>query len=275
MLADLQKLLYETAIPVAIEAGNAALSIRDTHLKIEYKTDNSPVSNADIEANAIILSRLASTGIPIISEESEIDVYDERKNFGLYWLVDPIDGTREFVSGGCDFTVNIALIHDASPILGVIYAPAHHTIYFGFENRHAYRASIDERQQLVRARRLPCEKTGTITVVKSKSHKNAETEKLIELITTHFSNTQVISRSSSLKFCLLAEGSADLYLRCRAVNEWDIAAGHAILAAAGGKLINIGNHKSISYNSETMKTPDFAGALNAGLLIQVLSLIKQ
>jgi 3'(2'), 5'-bisphosphate nucleotidase len=195
-----------------------------------HKQDKSPVTDADIAANALIVSKLKAMAphIPIVAEE------DETLNEGghaMFWLVDPLDGTRAFVRGEPEFTVNIGLIRHGQPVFGVIYAPPQDTLYWGEAGKGAFRAIGSGEPQPIHVRPVPAD---GVTVVRSKSHPSPATEAYLNTLKVK----QLISGSSSIKLCMVAEGSADIYPRFGRTMEWDTAAGHAILAAAGGRVEN-------------------------------------
>lgn len=229
----------------------------------DYKTDNSPVTEADIAANNIILAGLSETNIPIISEESINLNYEARKNLEKFWIVDPLDGTKQFVKNEDEFTVNIALVVNNQVTEGVVFAPALNLLYYGSSFSDAIR--IDTSDSILEEKTLPCFDTSKISIVASKSHLNEETKLFLNDCIKLFPDCDTVNIGSSLKFCLVAEGKADLYPRLGAINEWDIAAGHAVLKAAGGSVLNIKTGKELTYNSETLKTPDYIALRNISL----------
>lgn len=268
------ELMHQYAIPAALQAGRVAMQYHRKAIDIEYKSDNSPVTQADILASRIIEDILAETGFPVLSEEKVATSYTERKHWETYWLIDPIDGTKEFIKGSNDFTVNIALIHKTIPQVGVIFAPAMSEIWFGYGTEHAFKANTDETETLAHIRKLPLFNEPDIRIVASKSHMNPRTEAFIKLITTHFSSSECIHVGSSLKFCLIAEGTANIYARYGAINEWDIAAGHAIVRAAGGNVVSISHRNELSYNTPEMKTDDYVASCHPAVLVQILDIIN-
>lgn len=216
----------------AREAGEAIRKVARGGFEVESKADRSPVTEADRAAEAIILEALcrAAPGVPVIAEEEvaagRIPAHDDQ-----YFLVDPLDGTKEFASGGDDYTVNIGLIRGGSPVLGVIFTPAADRLHFGFVGG---RAAVEERGQCkdIRTRARP----DRLVVVASKSHLNQPTS---DYLAAAVGDCDRVSIGSSLKFCLIAEGLADFYPRLAPTMEWDTAAGHAILLAAGGRVDGI------------------------------------
>jgi 3'(2'), 5'-bisphosphate nucleotidase len=240
---------------LAQKAGEACMKYYRHDFNINYKSDESPVTLADIEANQIIISGLAKTGIPVISEESENLCYDERKYLVEFWIVDPLDGTKQFVNGEDEFTVNIALIRNNQTVEGVVYAPAKSILYYGLVGIGAEKLDLDTGINT----KLICENQSDykLNVVASKSHLNAKTMRFLAILMDKFGDVNTVNSGSSLKFCAVAEGSANVYPRIGPINEWDIAAGHAVLKAAGGNVISLITGDEVSYNGETLKTPDY------------------
>ncbi|NLA24916.1 MAG: 3'(2'),5'-bisphosphate nucleotidase CysQ [Bacteroidales bacterium] len=266
----LVKLLNDFAIPTAIDAGQECLRFHRKNFDIDYKPDNSPVTQADIAANDIICEKLAKTGYKILSEETAHASYSERKNWQTYWLIDPIDGTKEFVKGGNEFTVNIALIHENMPQLGVVYAPALSEIWYGYGKNYAFKAKINESLELINPEKLPCQNHKNIRIVATKSHMNEDISRFLVDMKNKFPDSEIAHIGSSLKLCYIADGNANIYVRFRPINEWDIGAGHAIVRAAGGKMIEIKTQKEIPYNTVNMKTPDFIASGNMTVLNKVM-----
>jgi len=226
-LSDAQ--LAEALVPAAIAAGEAILKVRAGTVAVSHKADSSPVTEADNAAEAIILAALATIapGVPVVAEEAvaagrlpQVD--------GVFFLVDPLDGTKEFVKGGDDFTVNIALIRNGVPAMGIVLAPATDTLYVGVAGEGAWIADASD----LAARRTIAvrDPAAKIDVVASKSHRTPETDTYI----ARYPVGDLVSAGSSLKFCLVAEGKADLYPRMGTTMQWDTAAGDAVLRAAGG-----------------------------------------
>lgn len=265
------ELMHNFAIPAAIEAGLEVMKYYRGKLAVGYKSDQSPVTDADIAASRIIENLLSETGLPVLSEEKAMTGFEERRQWETYWLIDPIDGTKEFIRGGSDFTINIALIHQTVPEIGVIFAPAMSEIWFGYSSNHAFKACLLEDKTLVHIKKLPTQNDAPgIRIVASKSHMNARTEEFVKRISTQFGSAECLHIGSSLKFCLIAEGSANIYARLGAINEWDIAAGHAIVRAAGGHVVNMNTRDELVYNTEEMKTDDFAASCHDAVLVQIL-----
>ena len=219
---------------------------------------------ADRKANAIIVDRLQATGLPILSEEGAHAPYDSRKDWTELFVVDPLDGTKEFIKRNGEFTVNIAYVVKGTPVGGVIYVPATHTLYFGMKGFGAFKvgdvtvAKNDEVQLIRSAARLPMEtQRRNFVVVASRSHLSAETQAFIDALRKEHANVEILSAGSSLKICRVAEGSADVYPRLAPTMEWDTAAGDAIVRAAGMRVCDAATGKPLTYNKEDLHNPHF------------------
>jgi len=243
----------KTAIRAAWDSGQAILEVYQRDFSIEYKDDRSPLTEADKAAHEIICAGLKSTGLPVLSEESKTVSYEQRKNWGRFWLVDPLDGTKEFIKKNGEFTVNIALIDAGRPVLGVVYAPVLKTFYIGVQGLGAFRATGDEIfqclkltsasffQALEKFEPIPlssdlCPPSSAIRVVASRSHMNPETETFIAALEKQ-GRVELVSSGSSLKLCMVAEGLADVYPRIALTMEWDTAAAQAVVEASGGQVV--------------------------------------
>ncbi len=250
--------LLEKAILAAIEAGQKIMEIYETEdFGVDFKADNSPLTKADIASHKVIDGHLNETGIPVLSEEGKDIPYDERKDWKQLWIVDPIDGTKEFIKRNGDFTVNIALIEDHLPVLGVIYVPVTGDLYFSTCEDGAYKTILFEADDLPdkirKAQRLPLETDRkTYTVVASRSHMSPETEAFIDELKKEHGTIELISRGSSLKLCMVAEGKADCYPRFAPTMEWDTAAGQAICMHAGHDVIDQETGETMRYNRENL-----------------------
>lgn len=246
-----EKITVEQIIPIALEAGAKIMDIyqnADFNEIVDFKADNSPLTLADKESNIIIekgLSEICS--IPFLSEEGREIGYDERKNWEYFWVVDPLDGTKEFIKKNGQFTVNIALVKNSEPVLGVIYAPAFDLLYYAKKGEGAFKKEGDT---IVRLSTL--KKDSDWVAVGSSSHSAPEEE----LILKKYPVTKSTAIGSSLKFCLLAEGKADIYYRHGPTMEWDTAAGQAILECSGGKVLDT-NNEAFSYNKESLRNGSF------------------
>ena len=258
---NLKKLIHPTC-EIAIQAGKAINKYYKTKTDILLKEDKSPLTQADLISNQVINDSLIKLNkdIPILSEESLVD-WSIRKTWETYWLVDPLDGTKEFIKENDDFSVNIALIENNHPVLGVIYAPTLEILYFSYKKGGSYKLNIKKLKKIenyfdnsIKINTTLKTKNDPLIVICSKSHPNDEFNKWI---TKNVKNFKLIKKGSSLKFCDIAEGTADLYPRLKPTSEWDIAAGHIILIEAGGKLESL-NQKEILYNTkESVINPYF------------------
>lgn len=253
-----------TAIEASVIAGEAIMEVYATDFEVISKQDDSPLTIADQKANDIIINYLVKTGIPIISEENKQIEYEERKSWKQCWIVDPLDGTKEFVKRNGEFTVNIALVEDGVPILGVIYIPVTKTLYFTAndgKSSYTYHLvdSIENSVELVMANAVPISPKvdqEVVYIVGSRSHLNDATKNFISQVEKS-NRVHIISRGSSLKFCVIAEGNAQLYPRFAPTMEWDTAAGHAICRAVGVEVINQETQQPLLYNKENLLNPDF------------------
>ena len=219
----LEQIDIQNIVTIAKEAGKAIMQVYQQDFEVGYKQDNSPLTLADKKANVIIENGLnqLSVNLPILSEEGDDIPYENRKHWEYFWLVDPLDGTKEFVKKNGEFTVNIALIHKDTPVLGVVYAPALDTCYWAKQDEGAFKDG----------QRLPLKtavKRDTYRIVASRSHMSDETQAFIDAIDVQ-KEKELISIGSSLKICLVAEGEADIYPRLGPTMEWDTGAAHAIV----------------------------------------------
>ncbi len=251
-------------INITICAGRHIMEIYNKgDISIKMKKDKTPLTAADKISQEIIIERLKkiTPNIPIISEEAKKVSYQERKRWRYFWLVDPLDGTEEFITRNGEFAVNIALIEKDKPVLGVIFAPAKGLIYFAKKTEGAYKLEnlqFKNKPNLDNAHRLPLSgKRRTLRVVVSRSHNLKETRKYIEKLKSFYPKIATVSVGSSIKFCLIAEGSADIYFRLGRTMEWDTAAGQIIIEEAGGKIVEIGSKKVLKYNKKTLYNGPF------------------
>jgi len=247
----LDKIDIEVVKTIAREAGEVIMEIYRKDFSVEYKDDKSPLTEADIKANAIICDKLALhfPEIPIMSEENKATEYDIRKTWQYYWCIDPIDGTKEFVKKNDEFTVNIALIYQNTPVAGVVYAPAIDEMYWAKKDKGAYKNGD----------KLPLyyneDKEALLRVVASKSHLSEETQIFIDSLKSD--KIEQVSKGSSLKLCMVAEGSADVYPRLAPTMEWDTAAADAIVREAGKITLHFENSEPLIYNKENLLNPWF------------------
>ena len=251
--------LTQLAIKAAIEASKDILTIyKSDDFEIESKEDNSPLTKADKAAHNIISSILQESKIPILSEEGKSIPYETRKYWNKLWIVDPIDGTKEFIKRNGEFTVNIALIENNKPVIGVILAPASGVLYFSEKIMGAFKSTtnldyFNPENLLAEALPLPLNHENKVyTVVASRSHLSKETEAYVENLRTKHCEVKFISIGSSLKLCMVAEGKANCYPRFAPTMEWDTAAGQAICEAAGFQVLDFKTKKSMIYNREDL-----------------------
>ena len=243
---------------IAKKAGNEIIKIYQQDFEVDYKADNSPLTKADLKSNEIIIESLKDLypEIPILSEENKEVPYNIRRNWEYFWLVDPLDGTKEFVKKNGEFTVNIALIHKDTPVLGVIYAPVLEVLYYAQKEKGAFKQEKNKKPQ-----RLPiCREVNndTLKVIVSKSHYSQETRDFVNnLKNKHEKTIEFIRIGSSLKLCLIAEGKADIYPRLAPTMEWDIAAGQAIVEESKGRITKYKTKESIKYNKQNLLNPYF------------------
>lgn len=247
--------LLPTLCEIAVDAGAAILDIYKNCEGIEIikKADDSPLTAADQASNAVICKGLEQLPLqyPIISEENKAVTYELRKEYDFYWLVDPLDGTKEFIKRNGEFTVNIALIHQGKVVMGVVYAPVLDELYWASQGNGAFRKKEGETQQITASTFTMKDKE--INVVCSRSHLNEETKAFIEQLDT----PNLVSKGSSLKFLLLATGQAELYPRVAPTMEWDTAAAQIVLEEAGGKVLQYGTEDAVVYNKENLLNPYF------------------
>ncbi|MFI5150612.1 MAG: 3'(2'),5'-bisphosphate nucleotidase CysQ [Bacteroidia bacterium] len=259
--------LLLSAIKASVLAGDEILKIYDSDFNVEYKSDASPLTAADKNAHNRIADALDPLGIPLLSEEGRDIPYAERKNWKQLWIVDPLDGTKEFVKRNGEFTVNIALIENQQPVLGVIYQPTTGLLYFGSRGTGSFKRSDCDTEEIkntsldelmLRSDRLPQpHPSSSLRVLASRSHMNKETSNYIETLGTKGKPVSLLNAGSSLKFCLIAEGKADLYPRFGPCSEWDTAAGQAIVECAGGKVIDFQTRLPLVYNRQDILNKAF------------------
>jgi 3'(2'), 5'-bisphosphate nucleotidase len=252
------QLFMPRLIGIAKTAGEAIMRVYAGPFDVERKNDDSPLTQADMAAHRIIAGGLQQMApeIPVLSEESDTIPHEVRRQWQRYWLVDPLDGTREFIKRNGEFTVNIALIEGDSPKIGVVYAPALGLLYYADENG-AYKQRDGGPAVAIHARELT---VGDITIAGSRSHADARLQRFIENVERKLSPVRLIPMGSSLKICMVAEGAADLYPRLGPTSEWDTAAAQCILERAGGSLRDAAG-KPLSYNrKESLLNPDFLAA---------------
>lgn len=258
--------LLHQAIIASVLAGNEILKIYDTNFSVEIKDDKSPLTLADKNASEKIIDFLSPLKIPVLSEEGKHDDFTIRKQWDKLWIVDPLDGTKEFVKRNGEFTVNIALVENNLPNIGVIYAPVLNDIYFASKELGAYKINGDDfkllkneienlsfENILSKAKKLPIETNNSIyKVVGSRSHMSTETYQHIEDLKLKHKTVEIVNTGSSIKMCLVAEGVANEYPRFGPTMEWDTAAGQAILQASNCTLIDLETSQPMKYNRENL-----------------------
>ncbi|UDL03845.1 3'(2'),5'-bisphosphate nucleotidase CysQ [Marinobacter sp. CA1] len=242
--------LVQQVLSVADCASQAVMKIYQTDFEVNFKADESPVTAADLAAHRVIDQALAelSPDIPVLSEEAAAIPWSTRRHWHRFWLVDPIDGTRDFTQRSGEFTVNIALIEHGEPVLGVVTAPALGEAYWGVKGEGAWKREADGRIRRLSVVVPPVRRR----VVASKNHLNDDTRAFIESLGDH----ELVQAGSSLKFCRIAEGRADIYPRLGPTCEWDTGAAHAVLSAAGGKVTRL-DGSPLRYGKEDVLNPHF------------------
>ncbi len=244
--------LCQNTLGIARQAGQKILEIYNSEFAIEHKHDNTPLTTADLAADQIIRQELKqlTPDIPILTEESETPPFEERQRWYRYWLVDPLDGTREFIKRNGEFTVNIALIENHRSILGVIHAPVFATDYFAWRNGNAYKQLPHQQPQRIQARKAQRDK---LVVAGSRSHVSDKLQSYLDKL----GKVELLSVGSSLKSCMVAEGAVDLYARLGKTAEWDTAAAQCIVEEAGGQITQT-DLSRLRYNTKSsLLNPEF------------------
>jgi len=265
--------LILTTLLAAKRAGEAILDVYGSDFAVEQKDDKSPLTLADKRSHEIIMDVLEQTitvddgTVPVLSEEGRGIPFDERKEWEYFWLVDPLDGTKEFVKRNGEFTVNIALIRKHKPVLGIIYIPVKDVFYFAaidfgtykLENSENLVDNLSIKELLDKSQRLPLTNSNesSITVIGSRSHTSEEFSEFVKLLNEKYEKVEFISSGSSLKLCLVAEGRADVYPRFGPTMEWDTAAGQAIVEQAEGRVMEVQTREPLRYNKENLLNPFF------------------
>jgi len=260
------EVLLSLAIQAALDASVPVLEIYKQEFTVETKADNSPLTMADKASHQTIMEHLEPSGIPVLSEEGRAMPYEERRDWEYLWIVDPLDGTKEFIKKNDEFTVNIALVKKGKPELGVIYVPVLKELYFAAPGLGSWKVTnilatseaIDVQALIQSAELLPGRQSGRpFTIVASRSHLNQETQRYVDEILQNHPDAIMISRGSSLKLCQIAEGLADIYPRFAPTMEWDTAAGQAIITHSGGFVTNMESGEEMTYNKENLLNPWF------------------
>ncbi|MFV8826400.1 3'(2'),5'-bisphosphate nucleotidase CysQ [Alkalihalobacterium sp. APHAB7] len=262
----IEKIDLSQVLNIAIEAGKEIIDVYNTEFEIEQKADESPLTIADRKSHQVIESQLYKQfpKIPVLSEEGKHQSYAKRQDWTYAWVVDPLDGTKEFIKRNGEFTVNIALIENGIPVLGVIYAPVLDIAYIAKKGVGSYKLdNVSDRtfsteEEIIQGLKLPVsEKRDYISVVASRSHLSKETEEYVDRLREKYGEVDMTSAGSSLKLCLVAEGKADVYPRFAPTMEWDTAAGQAIVEQSGGTVVKVDNSEPLSYNKEDLLNPWF------------------
>ncbi len=259
---------YFKAIEAAVAAGKEIMQVYNSDdFQVEQKGDNSPLTLADRKAHIKIMAFLEDSGIPVLSEEGKALSYAERKDWNQLWIVDPLDGTKEFIKRNGEFTVNIALAEEGILQFGVIYVPVTGELYFGIKEEGAFKLAVPDSVEQAdlaalkaAATVLPIKEERVFTVVASRSHLSPETEDYINELRKEHSDLEFISKGSSLKLCAVAEGKADVYPRFAPTMEWDTAAGQAIIEAMGGSVCRT-DGTPLLYNREDLLNPWFIASV--------------
>jgi 3'(2'), 5'-bisphosphate nucleotidase len=249
------KELLQLCLQASESAGDEIMKVYATDFSVVQKDDDSPLTLADQAGHNKIMEFLQTTDYPVLSEEGKHLSYDERKKWNRFWLVDPLDGTKEFVKRNGEFTVNIALIEDGIPIMGVVYVPVKDEMYYGSESG-AYKVEGYKNKNKPQQLPLP-QKDRQFTIVGSRSHMSAETESYFNEMKEIHGEIELLAVGSSLKLCMVAEGKADVYPRYAPTMEWDTAAGHAVALAAGFNVLKYNSDQSLAYNKEELLNPWF------------------
>jgi len=255
-------------LKLALDAGKAILGVYETAFTVELKDDRSPLTLADKRSNEILCKGLSTIGsLPILSEEMKQLPYEERKSWKSFWLVDPLDGTKEFIKRNGEFTVNVALIDGNEPVFGLIYVPVTGKFYYALKGQGSYTFSLDSSttipdsysEIIAFSKKLPLEhrQAEEFNIVASRSHMNPKTEAYINDEKGKHPIVNIVSAGSSLKFCLVAEGKADAYPRFGPTMEWDTGAGHIIATETGKKLVRCDTMEVLTYNKPDLLNPDF------------------
>ena len=259
---DLDKLVL-IAAQAALKGGVEILEVyNNEETQVEVKGDDSPLTQADTRAHMAIMKLLESTGVPVLSEEGKHLPFEQRSSWDQLWIVDPLDGTKEFIKRNGEFTVNIALVENGAPVMGVVYVPVTGELYVGVGAYGALKLTIEANsiitgQDLGKGAQLPIKVDRPFTAVGSRSHMNEETEEFLKGYREEHGEVAILSKGSSLKMCMVAEGLADVYPRFAPTMEWDTAAGQAVVEAAGFKMVEKESRTPLRYNKEDLLNPHF------------------
>jgi 3'(2'), 5'-bisphosphate nucleotidase len=255
----------QLAILAAVNAGKEILKVYDEDFVIEYKADESPLTKADKNAHLVIVDGLKASGLPVLSEEGKSIPYEDRSKWELFWLVDPLDGTKEFIKKNGEFTVNIALIEGETPIIGVVYVPVTRVLYYASAAIGSYKIQLEDGFSVLDLDTLiersislnNSEYPHIYTIVASRSHSTKETDDFVSQKEAELGSIDLISAGSSIKLCLVAERKAHIYPRLAPTMEWDTAAGHAVAAYSDCKVYDYETGNELKYNKKNMLNPWF------------------
>ena len=244
--------MLDNLVDISRLAGDEILDVYNGMINVTLKDDLSPLTDADRRSNTVITDRLSQLypDIPILSEEGQEINYSDRKGWNLFWLIDPLDGTKEFIKRNGEFTVNIALIEDGQPIAGVVYAPTKDTFWYGSREVGSFIIKGEARPEKIS---VIDNSHDPIKIVSSRSHPSSKLKSYLD----RFKNHEIVNMGSSLKICLVADGSAHIYPRLGPTMEWDSGAGHAVLRYAGGFLTDTTTEEELIYNKKNLRNPDF------------------
>lgn len=252
-------ILLLTAIKAALKASVDILKIYNSAFAVEMKEDKSPLTAADKASHTIISKELEASGIPILSEEGQFISYHTRNEWSQFWMVDPLDGTKEFIRRNGEFTINIAFMEKNLPTMGVIHIPVKDVLYasdgaslFRIENASTQNITVNTLQNFHIHPTLQNVNTETVRVLASRSHMSVETSDFVKSLEKQYSGIELVSAGSALKFCLLAEGNADVYPRFAPTMEWDTAAGHALLKSVGRNILLVTSGLEMTYNKPSL-----------------------
>ena len=249
---------FDKICGIAKDAGSVIMDIYNHDVEVEFKNDRSPLTEADKKSNELIIQSLElfHPNIPIISEENSEISYSERSLWGEFWLIDPLDGTKEFIKRNGDFTVNIALIRDGFPVFGVVYLPVDEILYCAEKGSGAFKEDPSGNLSKI-FNGVHYDKIERIKVVASRSHITDEVKEFVEDLKNEGKEVEMISVGSSLKLCLVAEGSANIYPRFGPTMEWDTGAAQAVVMESGRKVLNFETNELLSYNKKSLLNPWF------------------
>jgi len=261
---------HTIAIEATIEASKEIMRIYSKPFDKALKKDGSPVTEADLASSRIISSFLSKSNIPIICEEIDVESYEKRKTWNSFWLVDPLDGTKEFINGNGEFAINIALLEKNEPIFGIVCSPVQELILLGGKEIGVFIFNFNDAHNSDAWQEINNKPINNpITIATSRRHSSSKDILFFHELQVKFGKTQFIEKGSALKFIDLALGKADLYPRFAPTMEWDTASGHAIISALGGVIIHPETRKSLTYNKEDLHNPHFIAKTKAFLLADV------